>query len=302
MPNDQQGSGGERGKSRPQHPTARPSGKKQYLGPQALLAARKRRNQRIGYGAIGVVIVVVAAFILVKVNKGGGSSASDISAAAGTPVAASITRKLTSVPLSTIAAAPTSGLANSPQPISDPPLTAGGKPELLFIGAEFCPICATERWAMYVALSKFGTFRPAPGQIHSAVSDMDIQTVTFYKTTFTSPYLNFTPVETTTNQPSNGYYVTLQNPTAAQTKLWESHTSQSFPWLDFGGKMEITSAQYNPDDLEGLSFDEIASRIGNNSTAVGAGVDASAKVLIKTICSTLTHNKPADVCNAVGHS
>jgi hypothetical protein len=35
---------------------------------------------------------------------------------------------------------------------------------------------------------------------------------------------------------------------------------------------------------------------------VGADVDASAKVLIQTICgSTMTDHKPADVCNAVGN-
>ena len=33
-----------------------------------------------------------------------------------------------------------------------------GKPGVLYIGAEFCPFCATERWAMVNALGRFGTF------------------------------------------------------------------------------------------------------------------------------------------------
>ncbi len=53
--------------------------------------------------------------------------------------------------------------------------------------------------------------------------------------------------------------------------------------------------------LEGASFADIAKDIGNNSTAIGADIDASAKVLIQTICSTLSGNKPAAVCNAVGN-
>ncbi len=33
-----------------------------------------------------------------------------------------------------------------------------GKPEVLFVGAEFCPFCAAERWPLIVALSRFGRF------------------------------------------------------------------------------------------------------------------------------------------------
>ena len=288
-------------KARP-HPVQRTSGgPKKYVGPKASLEAQRRRNRTLAYAAVGAAVAVVAVLLLVKALGGSStpSATSSVSPAAGVPAPAAITEHLTSVPLARLAAAPTSGVA-APTAIHDSALVAGGKPDLLFIGAEFCPICATERWAMYVALSKFGTFTPAPGQIHSAVADEDIATVTFYKTTYTSPYFTFTPVETTTNQPSNGYYVTLQTPTAAQQKLWSSHTTQTFPWLDFGGKMQLNSAQFDPSELHGMSFQEIASQVGNNSTVVGGDIDSSARVLIQTICATLSNHRPANVCRAVG--
>ena len=97
--------------------------------------------------------------------------------------------------------------------------------------------------------------------------DGNIPTLTFYNTTYTSPYFTFTPVETTTNEPDGNYYVPLQSPTAAEQKLWVTHTNESFPWLDFGGKIELTSAQFNPTELVGQSFTNIASMVGNNSTA-----------------------------------
>jgi hypothetical protein len=266
--------------------------------------AQRHRNRLLGVGSVVLAMVIVAVFVIVKVTGGGGSpsaSASVTSPPAGTPIPSAITKKLASVPLSTLLAAPTTGVVASPQAISDPVLRADGKPDLLFIGAEFCPVCATERWAMYVALSKFGTFSPEPGRIHSAVRDGDIPTLTFYKTTYSSPYFTFTPVETTTNQPEGDYYATLQRPTSAQQKLWLSH-SNGFPWLDFGGKVELTNAQYNPDELEGQTFSSIASMVGNNSTRIGADIDASAKVLVQTICASLTGGKPASVCSAVGHA
>jgi hypothetical protein len=271
---------------------------------QAELQARRRRNLFWGMGIVGLVIVIVVVLVIVKVGGGGngsGSAGSSTSPPAGTPIPVALTGKLGSIPLSELTSASTGGLTTSPQTIRDPALTANGKPDLLYIGAEFCPVCATERWAMYVALSKFGAFDPQPGQIHSAIRDGDIPTLTFYKTTYTSPYLSFTPVETTTNQPEGNYYVTLQTPTAAQQKLWIAHTGQSFPWLDFGGKKELTSAQFDPSTLEGLTFSDIAADVGNNSTAIGTDIDAAAKVFVRTICTNLTDNQPADVCKSVGN-
>jgi hypothetical protein len=277
---------------------------RQAANRKAALAVRHRRNQRLGLVSVALVVVLVVALVLVKVGGGGNPSTGALvtSPAAGTPIPTALAAKLSTIPLSDLMAAPTRGVTTSPQAISDPVLKVNGKPDLLYVGAEFCPVCATERWAMYVALSKFGTFSPQPGQIHSAVRDGDIPTLTFYNTTYTSPYLTFTPVETTTNQPRGNYYVSLQAPTAAQERLWVSHTGESFPWLDFGGTMELTSAQYDPAELEGQSFTTIASDIGNNSTPIGADIDASAKVLVQTICNTLTGNQPANVCRAVGHA
>jgi hypothetical protein len=265
-------------------------------------ARRHRRNRMVGFGSIVLALVVLVVLVVVKVGGGRSVAPADVSPAAGTPIKAAITNKLAAVPLGTLAAASTASLTTSPQAMSDAALQANGKPDLLYVGAEFCPICASERWAMYVALSKFGTFSPQPGQIHSATRDGNIPTLTFYKTTYTSPYLTFTPVETTTNQPEGNSYVPLQTPTATQERLWISHTGGTFPWVDFAGKSELTSAQYNPADLEGLTFYQIAADVGNNATAVGTDIDASAKVLVQTICSQLSGNQPASVCRGMTHA
>jgi len=38
------------------------------------------------------------------------------------------------------------------------PLTAGGKPEVLYVSTQYCPYCAAENWALLVALGRFGVF------------------------------------------------------------------------------------------------------------------------------------------------
>jgi hypothetical protein len=265
---------------------------------QAELEARRSRNQRVAIGSIALVLVLVIVLVVVKASGGGSGSSSGLgSPPAGTPVLAGTMSRLASIPLATLKAAPTSAVG-APAAIQDKALTDFGKPELLFVGAEFCPICAAERWAMYVALSKFGTFSPEPGRIHSAVRDGDIPTLTFYKTTYTSPYFAFVPEEIFTNVPDGDTYTSLQSLSAAQQAIWVSHTSQSFPFLDFAGKKDLTSAQYDPSLLEGSSFDTIANSIGNNSTEIGAAIDASAELLVQTICGTLTNHQPADICGS----
>ncbi len=247
------------------------------------------------------MVVIVAVLVIVKVAGGGGSGAVvDIpSPPAGTPIPAATLAKLQSVPVSTLTAASTGGILTTPQSINDPALTADDKADLLYIGAEFCPHCAAERWPMYIALAKFGTFSPQPGRIHSANEDGDVPTLTFYGTTYSSPYLTFTPVEITTNKPKGNGYAPLQTPTQAQLTLWQDSNGGEFPFVDLGGKVVLPSAQYSFGPLQNLPFEEVASDVGDNSTVIGADIDASAAQLIRTICSSLSHDQPSDVCTAV---
>ncbi len=39
-----------------------------------------------------------------------------------------------------------------------PALSIGGRPAVVYVGAEFCPFCAAERWALVAALDRFGSF------------------------------------------------------------------------------------------------------------------------------------------------
>ena len=180
---------------------------------------------------MAAVVLVVATLVGVKLARGSGGGLPR------QPAPTAAVAALTPVPLSALRGAATrvSGLEPA-QATSGPPLMAGAKPELLFISAEFCPICATERWPMVVALSQFGTFTSL-SQTHSALSDGDISTLSFYGSTFTSPYLSFVPVETTTNQPSGGYYRTLETPTSSEMAIWAAAEGQqlAFPFLDIGG-------------------------------------------------------------------
>ena len=265
-------------------------------------AARRaeiRRNALLFGGAVVVVIVVVVAFVVIRLNQSPAKSAAD--PVTGTALPASVTRNVTTVPVSALDAVGTGSVLSYHSPavtsISGPALTSGGKPEMLYIGGEFCPYCAAMRWAMAVSLSQFGTLSPLHG-IHSSSEDTDANTatLTFYKSTYTSSHLAFVPVE---NEDRN--HKTLQPTTAAQQQLWKQYTQGQFtyPFIDFGNKLLISGPIYDAAVLKGLTWAQIAQQMRQPSSPVAQGILGSANFITASICK-MTGGQPGNVCTAKG--
>ena len=275
--------------------------------------AEQRRRILIASGSVVVVLAIVVAFIVIKLNS---SPATDNSPNGPTGAAlASVVTNVTSVPASALDSVGDGGGAVTAKPltISGPALTANGKPEVLYIGAEYCPYCAAERWAMIVALSRFGTFSGL-ATVHSAAANgageaepyPNTPTWTFANAKYTSQYLTFSTVEQYTNIPdsSNGFYTTLQTMTKAQQALITKYdappyvsTAGSIPFVDFGNKYLIAGASYSPQVLAGLSWATIGADLSNPNSAVAKAVDGTANYITAAICK-LTGNQPASACTA----
>ncbi|GAC1566021.1 MAG: hypothetical protein NVS3B14_05810 [Ktedonobacteraceae bacterium] len=187
-----------------------------------------------------------------------------------------------------------------------------GKPEFLYIGAEYCPFCAAERWAMVVALSRFGSFSQLY-QTTSSATDSYPNTPTFtfdpklYKgPIYTSQYVDFVPVEETTNvQDSSGAYPILQTPTAQQQKLFNTYdappytsSAGSIPFIDVANRFISIglAAGYSPQDLANMQWSNIASSLADTSSPVSQHILGSANYLTAAICIT-TGQQPASVCS-----
>ncbi|MGO8961615.1 MAG: DUF929 family protein [Streptosporangiaceae bacterium] len=263
------------------------SARERIAAQQRAAKEAERRRRLIAIGGIAVVIVAVVAIIvfseLNKKTQSGNSNGA---------LPASVQSNL-SVPASTLASVGVGSSATQAlKPVTGPALTSGGKPEMLYIGAEWCPYCAAERWAMAVALSRFGTFSPLKG-IHSSATDIypNTATLTFYNSTYTSRYLVFTPVE---NEDVNRN--TLVPVTSAQKALWKKYSppGNSYPFIDIGNRF-IAGVTYSPQVLQGLSWTQIAADLHNPSTQVAQGALGSANLFTAAIC-TITHNQPANVC------
>jgi Domain of unknown function (DUF929) len=284
--------------------------------------AEQRRRILIAGGSVLIVIVIVVAFIAFKANKSTTPpKATSTSSLTGTALAG-VVSKVTSVPASTLDSVGSGNGAVSakPQAVSGgAALTSGGKPEMLYEGAEYCPYCAAERWAMIVALSRFGTFSGL-ATIHSASVNgggsaepyPNTPTWTFVNAKFSSPYLTFSTVEEQTNIPdkTTGGYTSLQTPTAAQSALLtkydappyiSSSAAGSIPFVDFGNKYLILGASYSPQVLSGLSWSQIATDLSSPSSPVAKAVDGTANYITAAICK-MTGNQPASACTSTVRS
>src|SRR5271165_1442085 len=267
-------------------------------------AARRAEARRRMFLASGSVLGVIAIVIGLIIWKNASSPAAAASGKAGE--VSLVTKQITTVPAATLnAVGKGSGVTPLIPTTGQPALISGGKPEILYVGAEYCPYCAAERWALTVALSRFGTFSNLH-LIHSSSSDVypNTPTLSFYKSSYSSKYVQFTPVEWF-GPVNNG--VTLQKLTSTQTALmakydaapYTSVAGHPYPFVDIGNQYLVISAQYLPSTLAHLTWAQVAADIRNPSSSVAQGVDGTANSITAAICK-ITKNAPAAVCHSAG--
>lgn len=257
------------------------------------------------FAGIGGAIAIFAVLILVlDLSTGSNQNTSS------SPASASVVSAITHLQPSELTQVGTGDINYPPKAVSKPtPLRSNGKPEVLYIGAEYCPYCALERWSLIGALSQFGTFHNLK-TIRSSATDPagpNIATFTFAKgTTYTSPYLSFVTREMFTNIPTTTNpvgYTKLQSLTKAEDKVFTAlDPSQGFPFVDFGGKVaqvgseSAQPSQPGPSGLVGYSWNQIASHLHNPTSTPAKLILGGVNYDIAAICS-LTGNRPGSVCD-----
>lgn len=186
------------------------------------------------------------------------------------------------------------GTANNlVKPISGSTLTgASGRPEVVYIGAEYCPYCAAQRWPLIIALSRFGTFS---GLQTTTSSSTDVHpntiTFTFRSATYTSQYIDFHSVETLDRDQNK-----LQTPSSTDQQLIARYGG-SIPFLDFGNHYASTGAYYLPDIISGMSWLALADTLKQPDSAQARAIIGSANLMTAAICK-INSDQPASVCSS----
>ena len=215
--------------------------------------------------------------------------------------------QVTRIPQSTWQRVGTGGLANPWRSIAGQPALngPGGHPEFFYVGGEFCEFCATERWAILIALSRFGDFSHV-SQLRSY--DEHLATFSFSQSSYSSPYLDFAPVEHVGNtkdilgqfaalQPFQGNQEQIFNRYASTTYL---PTGQGLPFLDLNNQFllggGIDPAVLQTAAHEPLSWQEIARALADPSSTIARQIVGTANYLTAAIC-LVTNQQPGGVCH-----
>lgn len=249
-------------------------------------------------GVAAAVLLVVIAIVVIKATGSGSNNGGAANQPAMPGAGAAIVGVIATIPATTFDAAGTgtyqggvTAATGQPQP-----LTANGKPDIFYFGAEWCPYCAAERWALVAALSRFGTFDKI-GLVRSSGSDLFPNTATFSfnGSTYTSPYIAFSPVET-----QNANRQPLQQPSTLQQQILASYDSGlSLPFIDIGNTYLVSGASYKPDVLQEMTQQQIADALRDPTSEQAKGALGTANVLTAAICQ-LTDNQPVNVCSSPG--
>ena len=264
---------------------------------ERIQAAQRRRRLTVIAASVGAVVLVVAAFVVVKVLTKDSVTSGKKTVAAQ----ASVTQALAGVPASVFDKIGVGSDQGAPGTPKKPGGLGNGKPEVFYVGAEFCPFCAAERWPLTVALSRFGTFTHL-GQTFSAPDDTNPNTPTlsYHGATYSSRYLTFLGKEIQSNQvnAARTAYTALDRLTAAQAAVYHAN-GKGYPFLDIAGKYTLNAAQYDGSILAGMNQKQVAAAISNPSTDISKAVVGSANVITARLCQ-VTGDKPGSVCSSNG--
>jgi thiol-disulfide isomerase/thioredoxin len=247
-------------------------------------ASKSPRHSRWAWAGLAMVALVIGAAVALFLARGGGSGANATAASGSVPAGSHQPTNAASVALEQV------------RRESSEPLLDGGKPLVFFMGAEWCPFCASERWALVEATSRFGKWsglgelRSREGQDYFAA----LPTYDLTQATYTSKYLNLRHKELATvdGEP-------LQKLGSFEERLVDEYDERgSIPFLFASGPSGRYTVElgFSPSLLTGQTFASL--RKGVAAAAPTPAVEAiggQADAITALICK-LDGRQPASVC------
>jgi len=258
----------------------------------------------IGIIAVVVVVVAIGAMIVVKLAGGGAATAMGDNQ----PVPPTVITAVTQAPAAAFDTVGKGSLSPQPVTLPGPPLkSSGGKPEVLYIGSEYCPYCAAQRWPMIVALSRFGQWSGLELMTSSSSDTFpSTNTFTFVHATFTSQYLSLSSVELQTNKLQGQSYAPLQTMTPEQSQLMTKFNAPPYvpadaagtiPFLDVANRFVVSGTLFSPALLQTKNWQVIAGALGQPSSDEAKAIIGAANFLTAEFCA-VDGNQPAAVCSS----
>jgi hypothetical protein len=254
------------------------------------------KKEYIIYIAAAIVVVIGVVIYLLFSNPSG-------CPLCGKPVSSSYLRQLHSIANNyTIADEVGVGVVtvgaygNLPRVINNAtPFSFNGKPEILYVGGEFCPYCAITRWALVIALMRFGNFKNL-SYMESSATDVYASTPTFsfLNSSYSSSMLHFDGIEVYDRNEQN---ITNNNFTQEEQFVYGKYAAGGIPFIDFANSSVQSGATVSPGVLHGSDWNQILSNLTNQNTVMAQSIIGNANIFTAYICkSNQTLNTTAIAC------
>ncbi len=288
-------------------PAAQPS------SPDPGAAPRRPATSLLAWGTVALVLVIVIVLVVIKIT-GGPVVPTPTSAPAPTPAPPAVVKAVTSIPASVYDAVgvKSTDAALTPPTLlrGQPDLTSAGKPEIVFVGDEFSPYCAAERWALVAALSRFGTFGTTLDAMQSGSAEVfpGTPTFTFVDTHYRSRYLSALLVEHYGNKKNSaGTAYSVLEPLTAEVKALLTRYGRTtpgsaapvVPFVDVANRAIVAGGEFSPAVLQQLGANDIAAGLTDPHAPATQAIVAAANYLSATICEA-DGEQPSRVCTSTG--
>jgi hypothetical protein len=211
------------------------------------------------------------------------------------------------------------------QNLGNPPFIVDGKPSVIYLGAISCLWCGENRWAMALALSRFGNFTSLYNG-YSSIGDEDLPTIYWQKLNYTAngtndgnsfsgKYINFISSEYESNiskgflLPNNGIPYFIQqapNKTYASAISFLNGTNlfEGTPFTYWGnvvvtGADAVVFGNTPPTNstlpLQMMTHSDVLDQLGSFNDQFSWAEYAAADVYVSYVCPSI--NDTAPVCN-----
>jgi thiol-disulfide isomerase/thioredoxin len=181
--------------------------------------------------------------------------------------------------------------------VSKETVKRNGKLLVFFMGAEYCPYCAAERWAIVRALSKYGQWSGLKQTMSAAREEafLNLPTYDLTEATYSSPHVEFVCREIKDRE-----FKPLQKLSKAEEKLVRKYNpDKSIPFLLIGGRFMQVEAGFTPKIFIGHTFRQTETELKKIESDIRKTIDDEANIISALMCVS---GLPPELCKETGVS
>lgn len=179
--------------------------------------------------------------------------------------------------------------------VSKDAMRRGGKLFVFFMGAEYCPYCAAERWAIVRSLQKFGQWDGLKQTISAARDEpfLNLPTYDFTKATYTSPHIEFVAREIKDRE-----FNPLQKLLKTEEKLLRKfNPKKEIPFLLIAGRFSQIGSGFTPKIFIGHTFRQTETELKKVESEIRKTIDDEANIISALLCVS---GLPPELCKEAG--